>query len=87
LTVFQQRNVMVAQLIREGVNSHTGAGSRMGGGGMSPKITDQPRWHRNGRHPKLVSCHWFWLGVRATATPATHGSQHRQSAGLDRFGQ
>jgi hypothetical protein len=52
----------------------------MGGGDMSPKIggyvTDQPRWHRNARHPKLVSCHWFWLGVRATATPATHGSRN-----------
>jgi hypothetical protein len=38
LKVSEQRNVMLAQLIRGGAGGYGGAGSRMGGGGMSPMM-------------------------------------------------
>jgi SLT domain-containing protein len=38
LKVSEQRNVMLAQLIRGGAGGYGGAGSRMGAGGMSPMM-------------------------------------------------
>jgi hypothetical protein len=42
LKVSEQRNVMLAQLIRGGAGGYGGAGSRMGGGGMSPMMGGMP---------------------------------------------
>ena len=64
LKVSEQRNVMLAQLIRGGAGGYGGAGSRMGGGmspmmgggmgGMSPMSLGGGR---NTRHPQPVSSH------------------------------
>ena len=43
LKVSEQRNVMLAQLIRGGAAGYGGAGSRMGGG-MSPMMGGCPAW-------------------------------------------